>query len=134
MSQSRDLRARGKPLLICSVGFAIRRVQRTTARLLRIATFVLFAALALHAAAAGNRSVKSRVAPQYPDLARHLKIEGTVVVEAVVDPNGKVVDAKAVTGSKVLSYAAEEAVRKWVFVAAPDKSTESVEIRFALAQ
>jgi len=85
-------------------------------------------------AAEGIRAVKSRVAPLYPELARHLKIEGIVVVQAVVDPAGKVTDVKAVTGSKVLSYAAEEAVRKWTFVPAPDKSTENVEIKFALTQ
>jgi len=111
---------------------AAHRLQRATTHLLRIAAFALFAALALHAAAAADRAVKSRVAPAYPDLARHLKIEGTVVVEAVVDPAGKVTEAKAVTGSKVLSYAAEEAVRKWTFVPAPEKSTETVEIKFSL--
>jgi len=59
---------------------------------------------------------------------------GTVVVEAVVDPAGKVIEVKAVSGSKVLSYAAEEAVRKWTFVPAPEKSTETVDIKFALAE
>ena len=113
---------------------AARRVQRAAPRLFRIAACILFAALALHAAAAGGRAVKSRVAPLYPDLARHLKIEGTVVVEAVVDPAGKVIEVKAVTGSKVLSYAAEEAVRKWTFVPAPAQSTENVEIKFALRE
>ncbi|MGA2652350.1 MAG: energy transducer TonB [Terracidiphilus sp.] len=113
---------------------AARRVQGATPRFLRIAAFAFFAALVLYAAAAGNRGVKSRVTPQYPELARHLKIEGTVVVEAVVDPAGKVTDVKAVTGSKVLAYAAEEAVRKWTFVPAPEKSTENVEIKFALGQ
>jgi TonB family protein len=112
----------------------VRLVQRTTLRLLRIASFALFVALALHATAASVRPVKTRVPPIYPDLAKHLRIEGTVVVEAVVDPAGKVTDAKAVTGSKVLSYAAEEAVRKWTFVPAPDQSTENVEIKFALTQ
>jgi TonB family protein len=112
----------------------VRSVQRATLRLVRIAAFGLFAVLALHASAATARAVKSRVAPLYPDLARHLRIEGTVVVEAVVDPTGKVTDVKAVTGSKVLSYAAEEAVRKWIFVPASDKSTENVEIKFALTQ
>ena len=121
-------------MLISPLRSAVRRVQRATPRLLRVAAFALFAALALHANAAGVRAVKSRVAPLYPDLARHLKIEGTVVIEAVVDPAGKVTDAKAVSGSKVLSYAAEEAVRKWTFVLAPDQSTENVEIKFALTQ
>ena len=113
---------------------AARRLPSITTLLLRIATCTLVATLALHAAAAGDRAIKTRVAPLYPDLARHLRIAGTVVVEAVVDPAGKVIEVKAVSGSKVLSYAAEEAVRKWTFVAAPEKSTETVDIKFALAE
>lgn len=134
MSQSCAICAGGKPMFNSPLCFATRRVKGAAPRLLRIAVFALFAALAVHAAAAGDRAVKNRVAPFYPDLAKHLKIEGTVIVEAVVDPAGKVTDVKAVTGSKVLSYAAEEAVRKWTFVAAPEKSTENVEIRFSLGQ
>jgi TonB family protein len=121
-------------MLISPLRSAIRRTRRATPRLLRVAVFTLFAVIALHATAAGLRAVKNRVAPLYPDIAKHLKIEGTVVVAAVVDPTGKVTDAKAVSGSKVLSYAAEEAVRKWTFVPAPDQSTENVEIKFALTQ
>ena len=121
-------------MLLTSFRSAARRAHRATPRVLRIAAFTLFAVIAVHATAAGVRPVKNRVAPQYPDIARHLKIEGTVVVQAVVDPAGKVTDAKAVSGSKILSYAAEEAVRKWTFVPAPDQSTENVEIRFALTQ
>ena len=120
-------------MFVNSFRSAACRAYRAMPHLFRIAAFALFAVFALHAAA-GDRAVKSRVAPLYPDIARHLKIEGTVVVEAVVDPAGKVTGVKAVTGSKVLSFAAEEAVRKWTFVPAPEQSTENVEIKFALKE
>jgi len=121
-------------MLSSSLRSAAHRLQSTTTHLLRIAIFALLAALALHAAAAGDRTIKSRVAPVYPDVAKRLKIDGLVVIEAVVDPNGKVVDVKTISGNKALSYAAEEAVRKWTFAPEPEKSTERVDIRFALAQ
>jgi TonB family protein len=121
-------------MLSSSFRSAARRLQLATTLLLKIAAFGLFASLALQASAAGDRPIKSRVAPVYPDLAKHLRIGGIVVVEAVVDPAGKVIEVKAISGSKVLSYAAEEAVRKWTFAPAPEKSTESVDIKFALAE
>jgi len=111
-----------------------RRLPRITAKLHRITAFGLFAAITLHAAAAGDRTIKTRVAPLYPDLANRMRIAATVVGEAVVGPEGKVIDVKALSGSKVLSYAAEEAVRKWTFVPAPEKSTGTVDIKFALAE
>jgi TonB family protein len=36
--------------------------------------------------------------PVYPDSARRMRIEGTVEVEVVIDENGKVLSAKAVSG------------------------------------
>jgi hypothetical protein len=36
----------------------------------------------------GSRQVETRVNPQYPSLARGMRIQGSVKVEAVVAPNG----------------------------------------------
>jgi outer membrane biosynthesis protein TonB len=51
-----------------------------------------------------------------------------------VDPDGAVVDTKAVSGNHMLSVAAEEAVRKWRFVPAAAQSTVEVTVNFAVAQ
>ena len=74
--------------------------------------------------AAEERAVKSRVAPVYPELAKRMKIMGVVKVEATVDADGKVTDAKALSGSHTLAPAAEDAVRKWKF--APGDGTAKV--------
>lgn len=89
--------------------------------------------LALPALAAGDRDVKSRVAPTYPEMAKRMKISGSVKVSVTVDASGKVLSAKAVSGNRMLEPAAEEAVKNWKFVAAPATTTEEVEINFALA-
>jgi TonB family protein len=90
--------------------------------------------MAIPARAADERGVKSRVAPVYPEIARRMRISGVVTVQATVDPDGKVTDAKAVSGNRALSPAAEDAVRKWRFVPADATSTVTVEITFALSQ
>lgn len=90
----------------------------------------LLLALALPGRSADERAVKSRVAPVYPEIARRMRISGAVKVEATVDADGKVTDAKAVSGNSVLTNAAEEAVRKWRFVPGPGVSQVEVTVNF----
>jgi TonB family protein len=80
------------------------------------------------------RAVKTRIAPTYPELAKRLRITGTVKVEATVDADGKETAVTALSGSKVLMQAAEDAVAKWKFAAGSAASTEEVDVNFALGQ
>jgi TonB family protein len=52
-------------------------------------------------------------APSYPAAASAARVEGQVTVQAVVNPEGKVVSARAVSGPPVLRDAATEAVQRW---------------------
>lgn len=49
-----------------------------------------------------NGQALSLPAPAYPDAARRMQLIGSVRVEVVVDENGKVVEAKAVSGPAIL--------------------------------
>jgi protein TonB len=60
------------------------------------------------------RKVKD-VPPLYPALAAQGGIEGTVVLECVIDPRGRVVDVRVIQGLPLLAEAATEAVRQWVY-------------------
>jgi len=54
-----------------------------------------------------------RVNPVYPPVAQIAKVEGTVEVDAVIDEEGKVVQARAVSGPPLLLAPALQAVLKW---------------------
>jgi TonB family protein len=54
-----------------------------------------------------------RVAPVYPAQARLLRLEGTVVLAAIIMEDGTVGDVKVVEGSPVLAQSAVEAVKHW---------------------
>jgi protein TonB len=54
-----------------------------------------------------------RVAPVYPDLARHARVEGAVVLEARVDTRGRVTEVKVLRGQPLLDEPAVTAVRQW---------------------
>lgn len=105
-----------------------------SARLLQAAALALAVMLAMPSAMAEDRGVKSKVAPIYPDIAKRMRVSGSVDIEATVDPSGNVSEAKAVGGNKLLAPAAEDAVRKWKFEAAPAATKVKVEVNFALAQ
>jgi TonB family protein len=80
-----------------------------------------------------NRAIVQRVPPVYPEMAKRMKISGAVKLEVSVDAAGKVTAVKTLDGNRMLSQAAEDAVRKWKFEAGAE-STEEVTLNFALAQ
>lgn len=49
-----------------------------------------------------NGQARSLPAPLYPEAARRIQLVGTVRVEVVIDENGKVISAKAVSGPGIL--------------------------------
>jgi protein TonB len=53
------------------------------------------------------------VAPQYPPEAGRKRIQGTVVLMAVIDKDGTVRDVQVVSGLPVLAQAAIDAVKQW---------------------
>jgi TonB family protein len=54
-----------------------------------------------------------KVAPVYPPLARQARIQGTVMLNAVIGKDGAILDLKLVSGHPMLAPAAMEAVRQW---------------------
>jgi TonB family protein len=54
-----------------------------------------------------------QVTPEYPDPARQAGVQGTVVLDTVVNPDGAVAQMKVVSGPELLSQAALDAVRWW---------------------
>ncbi len=53
--------------------------------------------------------------PVYPLLARHSKISGAVVIDAVIDTQGNVVDMHPASGNPLLLIAAMAALRQWKY-------------------
>lgn len=80
------------------------------------------------------RKVVNKVLPQYPAWARELRVSGTVRVEAVVTPSGKVKLVEIKGGHPVLAQAAVDAVSKWKWEPASHESRESVELKFLPVQ
>ena len=64
----------------------------------------------------GTAQVVSRpVDPSYPLLAKQMKVQGAVVLEALISKTGSIQDIQVLSGPAILSAAAREAVKQWHF-------------------
>jgi protein TonB len=55
------------------------------------------------------------VVPVYPDVARAARVQGSVVIECTLTPEGRVAGVSVVSGHPLLSAAAVHAVQQWRF-------------------
>lgn len=55
------------------------------------------------------------VEPSYPLLAKQMKVQGAVVLQALIDKTGNIQDLHVVSGPTILAAAAREAVKQWHF-------------------
>lgn len=56
-----------------------------------------------------------RVDPIYPTLAKQTHLQGVVVIDAILDEQGNVVEAKIVSGPPLLIQSALDAVKRWKY-------------------
>jgi len=57
----------------------------------------------------------ARIEPQYPAIARQARIEGEVVLTAIISKTGKVESLQLKSGHPLLAQAARDAVRTWKY-------------------
>ena len=76
------------------------------------------------------------VAPRYPELAQRARVEGVVIIEAVIAVDGTVRDARVLKSVALLDRAALDAVKQWRYaptrlngVAVPVIVTVTVQFR-----
>ena len=55
------------------------------------------------------------VSPVYPTLAKNQHVSGSVMVDALIDPNGRVTTMKVVSGPTLLQQAAMDALKQWKY-------------------
>lgn len=65
---------------------------------------------------ADTSDVVSRpVKPDYPLLARQMKVQGSVILQALIGRDGLIQDLRVVSGPPILATAAQDAVKQWHF-------------------
>jgi TonB family protein len=59
--------------------------------------------------------LRQTVDANYPLLGQHARVQGSVVLQAVVGADGVIEDLRVVSGPAILTAAAQQAVRQWRF-------------------
>jgi TonB family protein len=59
--------------------------------------------------------VSRPVQPSYPLLAKQMKVQGSVILQALIGKDGNIQDLQVLSGPTILSAAAREAVKQWRF-------------------
>lgn len=63
----------------------------------------------------GLRAVVKKVPPEYNPMARQMRVQGEVEVEAHVTDQGEVENVRIVSGNALLTFNVVKAVKKWRF-------------------
>ena len=61
------------------------------------------------------QSVSVSVPPDYPLLARQMKVQGAVSLQALISRDGTIQELQILSGPSILAAAAREAVKQWHF-------------------
>lgn len=57
----------------------------------------------------------TKIVPSYPSMARESRALGDVQISIVIDEKGKVIEAKVVSGDRLLRRTSLEAAKRWKF-------------------
>ncbi len=84
-----------------------------------------------------RRAAVKRVEPEYPAMARQVRLSGQVQVDVLIDVNGAVEKCTVLKGNVLLSNSAVSALKKWKFTpfssaGQPAKAVTSITFDFRL--
>ncbi len=83
------------------------------------------------------KAATKKAPPEYPPIAKQLKISGKVEVDVTIDADGNVENVKIVSGNAMLTPSVVTAVKKWKFTpftqdGAPAKAVAQLQFDFKM--
>jgi protein TonB len=84
-------------------------------------------------------NLTKKVQPTYPPLAKQARIQGKVILSAVISKDGSIQNLTVQSGHALLIQAALDAVRQWVYKPTllnnePVEVSTEIEVNFTLSQ
>jgi TonB family protein len=77
-----------------------------------------------------GRKALSNPAPSYPEVAKRLRLVGTVKVQIVIGTDGRIKEKSFIGGHPVLVNAVEETLKNWKYAAGSGETTTQLEFNF----
>ncbi len=81
-------------------------------------------------AAEHGRALLQSPQPTYSGLAKEMHLRGNVILLMTVESDGAVGHVEVQSGHPILAAAAVETVHKWRYAPGPDRTLETVNIKF----
>jgi TonB family protein len=83
------------------------------------------------------KAATKKTAPDYPPIAKQLRVAGKVQVDVTIDADGNVENVKVVAGNAMLTQSVIAAVKKWKFTpflqdGNPTKAVAALEFDFKM--
>jgi TonB family protein len=98
---------------------------------MKCATVVALACvLAMSTSAQETRKALSKPTPRYPEIAKKMNLVGTVKVEIVIGPDGRVKEANVVGGHPILVDATLVALKEWKYEPAKTETNATLTFDF----
>ncbi len=69
----------------------------------------------LHQSVMMEGNLIRRVEPQYPAIARQIRLQGSVIIRAMISREGAIERTEVVSGPSLLAHAAVDAVNQWKY-------------------
>ena len=105
--------------------------DRTKGRILGGALLALALFLGVgNSQAQEGRKILSNPTPTYPEVAKRMRLVGTVKVQIVIGSDGKIKETSFVGGHPVLVNAVEETLKSWKYAPGSGQTTTLLEFNF----
>ncbi|MGA8431575.1 MAG: energy transducer TonB [Candidatus Sulfotelmatobacter sp.] len=110
-----DLQPGAKPQTVTQPTTEIPDTTASTEAPETAATVTSNAAERVQMSANTEEVVSHPAKPGYPLLARQMKVQGSVIMRALIGKDGMIQDLHVLSGPRILASAAQDAVRQWHF-------------------
>jgi len=77
-----------------------------------------------------GRKAMSNPVPVYPEVAKRMRLTGTVKVQVVIGTDGRIKEKNFIGGHPVLVNAVEETLKNWKYAPASGETTTQLEFNF----
>jgi TonB family protein len=91
---------------------------------------VLLCAFAANASGQETRKAISKPTPRYPQIAKHMNLVGSVKVEVVIGPDGKITNTNVIGGHPIFVGATLDALKEWKYEPAKTETVATLTFDF----
>jgi TonB family protein len=108
----------------------IREKIPSYGKLARALGLLMLGLMTVSVSAQELRKAIAQPVPEYPQIAKHAGLSGTVKVQVVIGADGQIKDVRVVGGHPLFVEATLEALKKWKYAPSNSETTTVLDFKF----